>query len=192
MKDLVLQAAELDRLFREKGWRFCFIGGIAIQQWGQPRLTDDMDVTLLTGFGGEEPFVDELLRRYETRVPNAREFALRNRVLLLRNKQGTGMDVALGALPFEESAVERAVDVEFQPGVFLRTCTAEDLIVMKAFADRGSDRVDLRTILVRQGTKKLDWKYIRRQLAPLCKLKEQLEIVDRLDALRREIAASEP
>lgn len=192
MKDLLIQAAELDQLFRQKGWRYCFIGGIAIQQWGEPRLTSDMDVTLLTGFGEEESYVDELLSKYEARIPDARSFALQNRVLLLRNSQGTGMDVALGALPFEVLAVDRAHDVEFQPAVFLRTCTAEDLIVMKAFANRGGDWVDVRTILVRQGVRKLDWDHILRELSPLCELKEEPDIVERLIRLKRDISASEP
>jgi hypothetical protein len=37
-------------------------------------------------------------------------------------------------MPFEESAVARATPYEFAPGIFLVTASAEDLIVMKAFA----------------------------------------------------------
>ena len=33
-----------------QGWRFCFVGGLALQRWGEPRVTEDVDLTLLTGF----------------------------------------------------------------------------------------------------------------------------------------------
>lgn len=192
MTDLVQQARDLQTLLETQGWRFCFIGGIAIQRWSEPRLTKDMDLTLLTGFGKEQPFVDFLLQHFDSRISDAREFALTNRILLLRNEHGTGIDIALGALPFEEEAVDRAQELEYMPGVALRTCTAEDLLVMKAFASRAIDWNDVRGILVRQGTRKLDWSYIRRQLQPLCDLKEAPEIMTQLEGLRKEVAASEP
>ena len=80
----------------------------------------------------------------------------------------------------------------FAPGIELRTCAAEDLIVMKAFADRPQDRIDLRNILVRQGTRNLDWPHIRQQLQPLCELKEQPEILIHLEQLRKTVASEEP
>ena len=61
MKDLVEEAADLQVFLEAQGWAFCFIGGLAIQRWSEPRLTKDMDLTLLTGFGNEGSFVDVLL-----------------------------------------------------------------------------------------------------------------------------------
>ena len=46
-------AREIQKLCRSSGWRFCFIGGIAVQRWGEPRFTHDADLTVFTGFGGE-------------------------------------------------------------------------------------------------------------------------------------------
>ncbi len=191
MKDLVEEAAELQALLETKGWEFCFIGGLAIQRWSEPRLTKDMDLTLLTGFGEEEPFVDFLLDNYSPRRDDARTFALFNRVLLLKTRSGIGIDIALAGLPFEESAVRRSKMVEYAPGILLRTCTAEDLIVMKAFAGRPQDRIDLRGILVRQGTGNLDWAYVWDHLTPLADLKDSPEILDHLKALRTEVKAGE-
>jgi hypothetical protein len=192
MKDLVEEAQRLQSLLESQGWSFCFIGGLAIQRWSEPRLTRDVDVTLLTGFGGEEVYVDFLLKQYEPRRPDAREFALTHRVLLLKTPSGMGIDVALGALPFEQSAIARSTKLEYAPGFVLRTCTAEDLIVMKAFADRPQDGRDIRAILVRQGTGNLDWNYILHQLTPLAELKEQPEIVTGLKKLRDQVKATEP
>jgi len=95
-------ASALQSFCEKENWRFCFIGGIAVQRWGEPRQTVDADLTLLTGFGAEEKFVDSLLTAFEPRRSDARQFALVQRVLLLRNANGVALDVALGGLPFEE------------------------------------------------------------------------------------------
>jgi hypothetical protein len=168
MRSLFLAAADLERFLIERGWRYCFIGGLALQRWGQPRLTNDVDVTILTGFGDETAYVDALLGRYQARIADARDFALTHRVLLLQSSEGIPIDVALGGIAFEEQLVSRATRYEFLPGVSLLTCSAEDLIVLKAFADRPRDWGDVETIIVRQRTH-LDWDYIFEQLEPCAK-----------------------
>jgi hypothetical protein len=176
-------AAELQQVCESQGWRFCFIGGLAVQRWGEPRETVDVDLTLLTGFGGEEPFIQILLQHFEARIPDASRFARERRVLLLRSSKGVGLDVALAGFPFEELVVQRSSFFDYLPNISLRTCSAEDLIVLKAFAGRGQDWVDVERIIVRQ-TGKLDWTYIRDQLAPLAELKDAPEILDQLERRR--------
>jgi hypothetical protein len=102
---------------------------------------------------------------------------------LLRSKKGVGLDVALAALPFEQLMIQRSSFYEYPPNITLLTCSAEDLIVLKAFAGRGQDWVDVERIIIRQ-TGKLDWNYIREQLGPLATLKESPEILDELDKRR--------
>ena len=59
--DPILAAAcELEEFCRSRAWKFCFIGGIAVQRWGEPRFTADADLTLLTGFGDEESYIEPL------------------------------------------------------------------------------------------------------------------------------------
>ena len=188
MKALFHLASELQQLFDHHGWTYCFIGGLALQRWGEPRLTTDVDVSLLTGFGGEDTFIDTLLAHYEGRIDDAGDFARRNRVLLLHSSGGIGIDIALAALPFEAEAAARASTFEFLPSVGLLTCSAEDLIVMKAFADRSRDWLDIEGILIRQKGV-LDWPYITQRLTPLCELKEAPDILQRLEALRRDEAS---
>jgi len=105
-------------------------------------------------------------------------------VLLVQAASGVGIDIALGGMPFEESAVARSTPYEFAPGILLPTASAEDLIVMKAFASRPKDWVDLEGILTRQGAR-LDWAYVESQLRPLVELKEEPEILQRLATMRR-------
>lgn len=92
MNELTELALELQGFCEKRNWRFCLIGGLALQYWGEPRLTKDVDMTLMTGFGGEEEFIREWLGAYESRLPDASNFALANRVLLLRSGKGIGID----------------------------------------------------------------------------------------------------
>ncbi|MGA2031526.1 MAG: nucleotidyl transferase AbiEii/AbiGii toxin family protein [Thermoguttaceae bacterium] len=185
MIEVIRAAAELQALCESQHWRFCFIGGLALQRWGEPRETIDVDLTLLTGFGGEEPFIRTLLQHFDARIENAVNFALTRRVLLARTRSGVGLDIALGGLPFEESVIARSSLFPYPPETLLRTCSAEDLIVMKAFAARGKDWLDVEGIIVRQ-TGKLDWAYIRDELQPLAELKEAPGIMEELQRRRVE------
>ena len=183
MIPLFAAARELQEFFEARVWRFCIIGGLALLRWGEPRFTRDVDVTLLAGFGREDAFIDPLLDAYRPRIGDAREFAQRNRVLLLEASNGVPLDIALGGLPYEELAVERSTEFEFEPGCMLRTCSAEDLIVQKLFAFRPRDLMDVEGIAVRMRGR-LDWDYIESQLRPLAELKEDPAIMARLAGLR--------
>ena len=187
MKRLYLFAAEVQRFCEQQGWKFCFIGGVAVQAWSESRVTKDADLTLVTGFGGEERYVDALLKRFRPRRPDARDFALQYRVLLLASEAGIGLDVSLGGLDFERGAVQRSILHEFLPGIRLRVCTPEDLIVFKAFAARPLDWRDVEMTIVRQGDGALDWNYIREQLKPLVELKGEPGLFVELERLRERL-----
>lgn len=182
MNDLFVAAVEVERIIRTAGFGFCFIGGLAVQRWGQPRMTADLDLTVITGFGGEEPYVDALLAELAGRIEDAREFALRHRTLLLKASNGVQVDVALGAMPFEEHAVARASRFQLGEAGSVTTCSAEDLLVHKAFAGRDKDWLDVRGIVARQGPR-LDRAQIWFELLPLLELKEDVETEDRLRKL---------
>ena len=74
LNELARIAVELGDFCSRRRWPFCVIGGFAVQHWGEPRMTMDIDLTLLTGFGSEETFVDGFLQSYEGRRPDARSF----------------------------------------------------------------------------------------------------------------------
>jgi nucleotidyltransferase AbiEii toxin of type IV toxin-antitoxin system len=180
---IIEAAAELQKVCQSQGWQFCFIGGLALQRWSEPRETVDVDLSLFAGFGQEQRFSEVLLTHFEPRISNAADFAQERRVLLLRSSEGVGLDVALAALPYEELVIQRSSYFDYPPGISLRTCSAEDLIVLKAFAGRGQDWADIERVIVRQ-TGKLDWDYIRKQLRPLAELKDAPEILDQLETHR--------
>lgn len=183
MNEVLKAAAELQSVCQAQGWRFCFIGGVALLRWGQPRETVDADLSLLTGFGGEERFVRTLLDAFPGRIPDAADFALQHRVLLLRSSSGVGLDVSLAALPYEELVISRATEFAYPPGITLRTCSAEDLLVLKAFAGRSQDWVDVERLITRQSGR-LDWVYIEQQLHVLSELRDEPGLVEEV-RLRR-------
>jgi predicted nucleotidyltransferase len=175
-------ALEVQHFCRSREWRFCFIGAVAVQRWGEPRLTLDVDLTVLTGFGSEPVYIDELLGHFSARRPDAREFALEYRVVLLEGENGVPIDVSLGAIPYEERLVARASEFVLEPGTAISTCGAEDLIVLKAFAAREKDWLDIEGVLVRQKGR-LDENLVWRELDPLLELKGEPGIRDRLRSL---------
>ncbi len=184
MNGLFSAASEVQNVLLAAGWRYCFIGGLAVQRWGEPRLTHDVDLTLLTGFGDEAPFIDLLVGRFDSRIPDAAEFAFRNRVLLLKASEGVPIDIALGGLPFEERTVERATAWSVPDGDPLLTCSAEDLVVHKVFAGRNRDWADVDGIIARQGAT-LDMAAIEAELVPLLELKGDESALPRLREMLR-------
>ncbi len=183
MNDLFEVARQLQEFCDSRGWRSCFIGGLAVQRWGEPRVTRDADLTVLAGFGHEERIIDPLLEKYAARIQDAREYALRHRVLLLVGAGGVGIDVLLGALPYEECLIDRATLFTAAPGVELRSCSAEDLVVLKLFAGRALDIRDAEGVALRNGSR-LDWSYIEEQLRPIAEVKEDPGMLKELERLR--------
>jgi len=145
-------------------------------------------LTVLAGFGGEGPIISALLEDLAPRIPDAVEFAWRHRVLLLRSADGFAVDVALGAMPFDEAAISRATTAELARGAVLLTCSAMDLVVHKAFAGRPQDLVDIEGVLVRQKGALL-WPQIWADLTELAALKEAPELLNELERVARRAEA---
>jgi hypothetical protein len=57
------------------------------------------------------------------------------------------------------------------------------LIVLKAFAARDQDWIDIRGIITRSAGE-IDWDTVLAELTPLVELKEEPKIIDRLLSLR--------
>ena len=175
-------AQEIQQFCRSRNWRFCFIGGIAVQRWGEARLTRDADLTVYTGLGDELRYIEELLGAFKSRIESAREFALGHRVLLLRAGNGIPLDLTPGALPFEDKAVSSARAEEIVAGVRLQLAPPGALVVFKVFADRPQDWLDVEGIIVKSG-RLIDWTEVRTDLAALLELKGDTAALGRLDKL---------
>lgn len=60
MNGLFQAGLEIQDFMEQKNWKFCFIGGLTVIRWGEPRMTQDIDLSLLTGFGDEKKYVEEI------------------------------------------------------------------------------------------------------------------------------------
>ena len=163
------------------GW-YVF-GAQAVLQWGRPRLTADIDVTVQKG----PATTTELLQAmrdagFVLRIEGTPAFIEQTRVLpLFHTASQWPLDLVLGGPGLEEDFLRRAVPVEVSPGLHVPIISAEDLLVTKVLAGRSKDLDDVRGILAAQGAS-LDVRAVR---ATLGMLEEALGVSDLLPAFDR-------
>lgn len=183
MRDIFEVAAWVHERFNSIGLIHGFIGGLALQAWGEARGTRDVHVAVMTGFGNEREIIQRILEFVPSRHPDPVEFAMANRVILGQSPEGIGIDIGLSAFPYEEQMLTRCVDVELVPGVVLPLAGPDDLIVQKVFAGRHRDWEDVRGIIARRGSS-INWNLIERELVPLLDLIEDPERYSALLVMR--------
>ncbi|MBI3360483.1 MAG: nucleotidyltransferase, partial [Chloroflexi bacterium] len=160
---------------------YMVIGGIANAIWGQIRATEDADVKVSTS----GMTISEFRRLAEARFkPYRRPWLGRAESSLIISVEvmpGIVTDMLVSVFPYEEQAVKRArvMDVE---GIQLPVCTAEDLVVHKAIADRDKDWMDIDGILLRQKGK-IDVAYIRNWLRQFGDALEKPYLIKRFNDL---------
>ncbi len=174
--DLPAAAKEALGVLDRAGLRACLIGGLVVPRWGEPRATTDVDLSVLAPYGEETAVIETFLRHFAPRRPDARDFALQHRVLLVRATNGVSLDVALAAFPFEIEALDAASDWDVMPSVVLRTCSAEHLVIYKLVAARARDLADVEGIVRRRGAE-LDAGVVRRWGAIFAELKEDPDLL---------------
>jgi hypothetical protein len=158
------------------------IGGVAASLLGRPRVTRDIDALVLLDESAWGAFLAKGARfGFVPRLSNALTFARQARVLLVRHEaSGIDIDIAFGALPFEEEAVARAVwhDVG---GIRIPLPLPEDLLIMKAVAHRPRDMADIESIL--DARPKLDLPRVRRWVREFSTALETPELLRDFNAL---------
>lgn len=102
-------------------------------------------------------------------------------MVLVETSGGVPVDISLAGLPFEGRLIARSSPFVTERATTLITCSAEDLIVLKAFAGRVQDWLEVQGIM-RQGPR-LNRELVLNEVRPLLELKEDLEGVERLQHL---------
>jgi len=148
LKPLLDPLETLQKLLDHYIGRSIVIGGIASSLIGEPRLTAHLDALVI--INNEE--IQELVETarslgLDSRIKDVHKFAEQNRVVLLRHTDsGTNIDISLGMLPFEKEMISRST--KYQVGDFSITLPSpEDLIIMKAIANRQKDILDIQGII---------------------------------------------
>ena len=171
---LIQAAIDVQGVLTAAGIRSSVIGGLAVQRWGEPRATQDVDFSVLAPVGDEHRPLELLLGSFAARRPDAMAFAITNRVLLIQVNQ-VAVDVGLAGSAFEIEALHRSSPWGYG-GAAIVTCSSEDLVIYKLVAGRARDVADIEGIVRRQRAG-LDAERIRRYGVLFAELKEEPELL---------------
>ncbi len=178
-------AWEMHQYLTRKRIPYVVIGGIAVQKWGRPRLTKDVDLTIAVPIEETEKFIDHIEKKFKSRVPNLKEFARQTRVVLIFASNGREVDVSLALPGYEDLLMERAQSFKLAPRKIVRVCSPEDLIIHKVVAGRPQDLSDVQGVIFRQATS-LDLDYILYWLKEFALLLENDEVIHRFELAWKE------
>ena len=149
--------ADAVQLLEARGIEFALIGGLAVSLRGQPRMTVDVDLVMLSDVERALELVREIdSTPFAPLFPGVEEVVARSSILPLRHRTtGIRVDVAIGMSGFERQAVRRAAPVSIG-AVRVPVVATEDLLVMKALAGRPQDEEDIRGLIAVQRDA-IDW-----------------------------------
>jgi predicted nucleotidyltransferase len=159
---------------------YMVIGGLAVSTWGETRVTNDADFKVNI----DMPLADFrklVLDHFPGRPTNIPQHMLSPQVIHVWALPNMAVDFLVSIFEYEKQAIERAVKVDIL-GIQIRVCTAEDLIIHKAIAERVKDWDDIEGVLMRQRGK-LDLAYIRNWLSQFAEALEKPEILTRFNQL---------
>lgn len=183
--------AEVARGLSADGIPFMLIGGQAVLLHGEPRLTQDIDVTL--GVSPEK--IDAVLELLGpaglTPLPEDPDAFARETFVLPTEETESGIrvDFIFSTTPYEGHAIERAVRV-MMAGVPVPFASVEDLLIHKLFAGRPRDLEDAAGVVRRKGHE-IDWEYVRRWAAEFAAVPGREGMPDQVDRLMREAAGDD-
>lgn len=152
MAGIEAAAAELAAFLDEHQVAYMVIGGLATLVWGEPRLTEDVDITVAVEPERLPPMLDALEKRFNLLPANPKRFLEETKVLPIRTASGIRVDLILAALPYEHEALRRAVEVELG-GRRVRVVCPEDLVIYKLVSRRPRDREDVAGVIRRRGNR---------------------------------------
>lgn len=173
--------------FQAERLKGIIIGGVAASLLGRPRATRDVDALVWMEDLNDWARLVASSRPHgiEPRIDDPVGFAERARVLLLRHApSGVDIDVALGALPFEEEAVARAIH-EKLGAHRIPVPHPDDLVIMKAIAHRPRDVADIEAVL--EAHPEIDRARVRAYVEEFAKLLDTPELLIDLDAVMKRV-----
>lgn len=162
MNDLIDSVIAFQDFLKKESIPVMAIGGIAVAVWGEPRLTRDIDMKVLISRDKRGKLLT-ILRTFTPLQEDSDESFRRLGLAFFRDSNGVRIDVMLADTIFDETAIGRALDIDFTLEKKIRVCTAEDLIVYKMLSTRTKDRADVESVVQKQGDA-LDDTYIENWL----------------------------
>lgn len=132
---------------------YMLIGGQAVLQYGRPRLTEDIDVTLGVDSSSLSVVVEAVSEiPLSPRVRDVESIVKKTNVLpLVDPESGVKVDCIFSFLPYERQAINRANRIAVS-GQTVRVAAVEDVIIHKLVAGRPRDIEDVVGIVNLSGT----------------------------------------
>jgi hypothetical protein len=127
-----------------------FIGGLAVAMVGKARITQDVDALLFI----DDKRLSGFLKKgktysFQSRIPDPVAYAKENRILLVHHtKSGIDVDLSIAGHPYETQLLERSREAKIGR-LLLPVPSPEDLIILKAIANRDQDKKDIEGIMDR-------------------------------------------
>lgn len=161
---------------------WCVIGGVAVIVRGVARFTADLDIVIEGGAADPAVVLRVLARgKIEPRFSDAEMMARAAHLLpVVHRPSGLDVDISFGWTRFEHDTIAEASEERFDR-ITARFATPGALVVFKAIAGRPHDLTDAESLLDLHP--EIDRRRVRRDVAELADLAEDLEPVRRLDAL---------
>lgn len=159
MENLIQSLRALQQRLSDAGILSIAIGGVAVAVWGEPRLTRDVDVKVLLERDDADRLLDTLASDYTSLLADPHQALRQQAMVFVQDALGTRLDVLLADTPYDVLAIQRGRDFEVQPGVTIRVCSPEDLVIYKLISTRLRDHGDVEGIVRRQGAN-LDDEYV--------------------------------
>lgn len=177
LQEPLAAVCRLLKLVRHPGM---IIGGMAVALLARPRHTADIDAVVWCPDASDADEILAAARRlsFEPRLDEVFEFAQSARVLLLRHvPSGIEVDISLAQLDYEHQAVKHHTKVR-AGRLEIPVATVEDLIVMKAVANRPQDLIDIANLV--ESNSKLDREYVLKWLAAFAALLDEPQLVENI------------
>lgn len=152
MEALLRSVSELQRRLSSAGVPSIVIGGVAVAVWGDPRVTRDVDLKVQLTRNDADRLLHLLASDYTSLLPDPKNALNRQGMIFMQDSAGTRLDLLLAETPYDLVAVQRGRDVELQPGLSVRVCSPEDLVLYKLISIRPRDREDARSVVRRQAS----------------------------------------
>ena len=174
---------DLEPVLARWGGRWFVFGAQAVNVWGTPRLTADVDVTVFLTPREPPAFARDMSAcGFELRVTDVEGFVARTSVLpFVHLPTRMPVDVVLAGSGLEGQFADRAIVVDIG-GIEAPVLSPEDLLVAKVLAGRPKDLEDAAGVL-RARRRSLDLALVRTLLGELDEALGQSDLVASFDRL---------
>lgn len=181
-------AAVLGRIaeaFTERKLDFIVIGGQAVLVHGEPRLTQDIDISVAASPDRLAEVLAGVAAAGLAPLPSDVDGFVRQTFVLPTEDplSGVRVDVIFASTPYEIEAIGRAHGVRVGDAR-VPFASADDLILHKLFAGRPRDLEDAAGVVRRQGSE-LDWPYIHRWAREFSQVEDREGLSDQALRLER-------